>query len=364
MKNLFFLLPFLLCIACADKPSDKKKDAVGSTYTNPLLPAGIDPCAMFHNGKYYYMQGLESEENKLTLWETTDITDLEHAVKKTVWTPDNLSYASHLWGAELHYINDKWYIYFAADDGNMDNHQIYVLENSASDPMKGTFVMKGAIQTTDDWNWGIHATTFIHRGVQYLLWSGWPKRRISTETQCIYIASMTNPWTLQSSRIQISKPEYEWERQWINPDGTRTAYPIYVNESPQYFHSRDYKKVLVYYSASGCWTPYNCLGLLIADANSDLLDPDSWTKNQNPVFSQSPENKVYGPGGPSFVPSPDGKEFYVIYHARKIPNSDGGPEIRSPRIQKIEWGPDGLPVFGIPVPEGASLPKPSGTLSK
>ena len=359
MKNWFCLLAVLLCLSCSNKPSGKKDAAGATTYTNPLLPTGIDPSATFHNGKYYYMQCLP-DQSKIVIWETVDITDLEHAVTKDVWIPDSSSYSSHIWGPELHFINDKWYLYFAADDGNMDNHEIYVLENSSADPMTGTFVMKGAIKTNDEWNWGIHATTFLHRGVQYLLWSGWPKRRINAETQCIYIASMANPWTLQSSRILISKPEYEWERQWINPDGTRTAYPIYVNEAPQYFHSKDYGKVLVYYSASGCWTPYNSMGMLVADADSDLLNPASWIKSQTPVFSQSPENGVYGPGGSSFVPSPDGTEFYIIYHARNIPNSDGGPEIRSPRMQKIEWDSAGLPVLGTPVREGVPLPKPSG----
>lgn len=103
------------------------------------------------------------------------------------------------------------------------------------------------------------------------------------------------------------------------------------------------------------------MGMLVADADSDLLNPASWIKSQTPVFSQSPENGVYGPGGSSFVPSPDGTEFYIIYHARNIPNSDGGPEIRSPRMQKIEWDSAGLPVLGTPVREGVPLPKPSGT---
>jgi len=84
---------------------------------------------------------------------------------------------------------------------------------------------------------------------------------------------MENPWTLATERVLISKPEYEWERQWVNPDGGRTAYPIYVNESPQYFHSKDNRTVIVYYAASGCWSPYYCTGMLTADADSDLLNP-------------------------------------------------------------------------------------------
>ena len=94
----------------------------------------------------------------------------------------------NLWAPEIHRINDKWYIYYAADDGNTDNHQIYVLENDARTPMEGTFKQKGPIMTNQEWNWGIHASTFVHNGVQYLIWSGWPKRRIMEETQCIYIA--------------------------------------------------------------------------------------------------------------------------------------------------------------------------------
>ncbi|WP_049132428.1 family 43 glycosylhydrolase, partial [Bacteroides fragilis] len=181
----------------------------------------------------------------------------------------------------------------------------------------------------------------------------------------IYIARMKDPWTLDSPRVLISKPEYEWERQWVNPDGSRTAYPIYVNEGPQFFHSKDNKTLILYYAASGSWSPYYCVGMLTADAESDLLDPASWTKSSVPVFQQSLENEVYGPGGLSFVPSPDGTEWYMIYHARQVTNGDtGSPETRNPRIQKIGWDAHGMPDLGIPVRAGVALPKPSGTLLK
>ena len=117
---------------------------------------------------------------------------------------------------------------------------------------------------------------------------------------------MKDPWTLDSPRVLISKPEYEWERQWVNPDGSRTAYPIYVNEGPQFFHSKDNKTLILYYAASGSWSPYYCVGMLTADAESDLLDPASWTKSSVPVFQQSLENEVYGPGGLSLFPRPMG----------------------------------------------------------
>ena len=78
---------------------------------------------------------------------------------------------------EMHRINNKWYIYFAADDGNMDNHQIYVIENEADIPTEGKFVMKGRIPTDKDNNWAIHASTFEHNGQRYMIWCGWQKTK-------------------------------------------------------------------------------------------------------------------------------------------------------------------------------------------
>lgn len=161
-----------------------------------------------------------------------------------------------------------------------------MLENESADPMKGEFVMKGRISTDEDNNWAIHASTFEHGGKRYLIWCGWQKRRVYQENQCIYIAEMENPWTLASDRILISEPEYEWECQWISIDGNKTAYPIRVNEAPQFFYSLKKDKLLIYYSASGNWTPYYCVGLLTADTDSDLLNPASWKRHRSLCLSK------------------------------------------------------------------------------
>lgn len=357
---LLSLLALLMSCHSKDAGKDKKVEVkVAPTYTNPLSSqGGSDASAVYYGGKYYYTH---ETGNDITLWETPDITDLSRAKSKKVWVPKNSASGKHLWDPEIRVIGGKWYIYFAADDGNTDNHQLYVIENDSIDPMEGDFKLRGPIVTNSEWNWGIHPATFEHKGSLYLLWSGWPSRRINMETQCIYIARMKNPWTLDSERILISRPEYEWERQWVNPDGSRTAYPIYVNEAPQFLRSKDGRTLIVYYAASGCWTPYYCTGMLTASADSDLLNPASWKKSPEPVFHQVPENEVYGPGSLSFVPSPDGKETYLMYHARNTPNSiTGEPESRSIRLQKVEWNADGMPDLGEPCPIGKPLPKPSG----
>ncbi|MDR0507960.1 MAG: glycoside hydrolase family 43 protein [Dysgonamonadaceae bacterium] len=317
---------------------------------NPLLPTGADPWATYVNGTYYYTQGCE---DRIIIWKTENIADLKNAERKEVWLPKDNNNAHHIWGPEIHYLNNKWYIYFSADNGNTDNHQIYVIENSSSDPLLGEFVMKGRIATDADNNWAIHANVFEHAGNLYMIWSGWQSRRIETENQCIYIALMENPWTLKSGRVLLSKPELEWERQWISPDGSKTAYPIYVNEAPQFLQSKNADKLFIFYSASGRWTPYYALGMLTANAGSNLLDPASWTKSPKPVFKQSASNEVYAPGSICFVPSRDGKNTCFIYHARRIPNdAPGDIDSRSPRMQILEWTVEGTPQFGIPVAEG------------
>lgn len=348
IEKLFLLLISLSCLftSCSNENS-KKEIKIEDYFSNPILPSGNNPQAIFHNGKYYYTH---ETNDMILLWETNDLSDMSKALCKEVWRPKDNKEKYHLWAPEIHNINNKWYIYYAADDGNTDNHQIFVLENESESPMEGEFKQKGPILTNKEWNWGIHASTFIHNNTQYLIWSGWPQRRVMEETQCIYIASMKNPWTLSSERIMISQPQFSWERQWINPDGSRTAYPIYVNEAPTFFKSKNGDKIFIFYSASGCWTPFYCIGMLYCNSNSDILDPNSWTKNHEPVFYQSENDSVWGPGSPSFVPSPDGSEWYMLYHARNVPNGiTGSRELRSPRIKKISWDNNGFPVLRKPI---------------
>jgi len=328
-------------------------------FQNPLFPkCGPDPWAYFYNGNYYYMHTMG---DRLNLWVTPDITDVRNAPCKTIWIPTDSTNMFDVWAPEIHRVNNKWYVYYAADDGNTDNHQLYVLENENEDPFEGEFVMKGRISTDPDNNWAIDGSVFEVNDELYMVWSGWQTRRVSTETQCIYIAKMANPWTLGSERVMISKPELEWERHWVNENGWTPPYTIYVNEGPQPLLSPDGQYVHVAYSASGCWTPYYALGLLTARIGSDLLDTASWSKSQQPVFGQKPEVGVYGTGHNSFFPSPDGKEWYILYHARSTETDPAGEgDTRSPRMQKMDWK-DGYPVLGEPLPAGTWLPKPSGT---
>lgn len=327
---LFMMFTMLACL------SGNEQDT-----TPPLVvfEEGAYPNATLWRGRYYYTMQ-ENGGDRINIYEAETLEQLSKEHCKTVWKVDTLH---HIWSPELHRISGKWYLYFEADnDENTDDHQLYVLENTSDNPTEGTFRMKGAIKTNEEWNFGLHPTCVVVSGQLYLLWSGWQQRRSETETQCIYIARMKNPWTLASERVMLSKPDLEWERQWINPNGDRSNYPIFVNENPEAFVTPDGRHVCVCYSASGIWTVYNTLGMLYARTDADLLDPGSWTKSQEPVFPCVPDSAVFGASNISVVPSPDGKSQYLLYESKW--NADGQTH-RGIRLRKLKWDKEGLPVF-------------------
>ena len=343
MKNSSLLIVFSLCILVFLGCHRGSDDSPLKNGNFVLVEETSYPYAFQNEGTYYFLrQALPA--NTISLKSTSSIDSLVSAQNVTIWNGEEYG-MSNIWSPEMIRIGDSWLIYFEADDGNTDNHQLYVIENKNDDPTKGEWILHGPIITNKEWNFGIHPSSFVLNGKQYLLWSGWEHRRSETETQCIFIAEMENPWTLKSERVLISRPEYEWERQWINPDGTRTAYPIFVNENPEGTISPDGKKVIVTYSASGIWTPYKTLGLLYADSDSDLLNPESWTKLPAPQSRISPDGEtMVGVSNVSIVTSPDKKHSYLLFQGHDMIEGQQYPRIY---LKEFKWDKNSLPVLDL-----------------
>jgi GH43 family beta-xylosidase len=337
---------------CADR--SPSLSSVENTFTNPVLPAGADPWVFFKDGFYYHMH---TTARNLTVWKTRSIPDLQHAVKKVVWTPpESGPYAKQIWAPEIHFLAGKWYIYFAADDGHNATHRTWVLENASPDPLQGEWIMKGKLTDATD-RWAIDASVFENRGRLYVMWSGWEYE--TNGVQNIYLAALKNPWTIEGPRVRISSPQYPWEKFGDLSPNPETGDPAHVdvNEGPQILKRGD--KLFLIYSASGCWTDHYCLGMLTADAGSNLLDPASWKKSPQLVLSSRPEAQAYAPGHCSFFKSPDGKEDWIIFHANSEPGQGCG-RFRSPRAQPISWKADGTPDLGRPIPLATPIRRPSG----
>jgi GH43 family beta-xylosidase len=328
-------IAFLLCAFFTAVPVSVQHSF---TFNNPLLPSGPDPWCIYKDGYYYYMHTMG---NRLDLWKTKNMALLSKAEHKTIWTPPASGpYSRDIWAPEIHFLQGKWYVYFAADNGDNQQHRLYAIENSSANPMEGNWEFKGKVSDEEN-KWAIDGSVFEHRGRLYMIWSGWAGDK--NGEQDIYIAGMKDPLTITGHRVKISSPSYDWEKHGDLKDPNMSH--LDVNEGPEILKHGN--KLFLVYSGSACWTDNYALGMLEANGNSDLLDTASWKKWPVPVFKQSPENGVYAPGHNSFFTSPDGGEQWILYHANDH-SGDGCGNKRSPRMQLFTWKKDGRPDFGVP----------------
>ena len=306
------------------------------TFTNPISPDGADPWVWRWQGAYFYTRTTGTD---LRISRSADLTKLGQN-DVSVWKPpEGTPYSRELWAPEVHRLDGKWYAYLAADGGKDADHRMYVLEGDSQDP-QGHYTFKGQISVPAD-RWAIDGTVLEHKGKYYFVWSGRTFDDEADQSQSLYIAPMSNPWTLSGPRVKISSPDYEWERQ---------GHP--VNEGPEVLKSPG-GRTFVIFSASGYYTPQYALGLLEL-AGGDPLDPAAWRKWNEPVFGAA--NGVEGTGHASFVPSPDDAEAWVVYHARRQADVP-----RDVRLGRFVFRPNGLPLFAPPTPTGEAAAYPSGT---
>lgn len=349
---LFYFSPFIFLMAgCSrsDQPPATEPTmppvAVDSTFTNPLLAHGADPWVVRKDSLYYYMS---TAGNRIDIRKTKHMSELNRTEPITVWRPPpGTDYSKSIWAPEMHYLQGKWYIYFTATDGSDGNRRLNVLECDSQDPThSGSWSYKSKLAVNPD-IWAIDGSILQYKDSTYLIWSGWRSADISNSGhQQIYIAKMKNPWTLEGSRVMISQPDYAWEKHGD------------VNEGPEILKNKS-GNVFLIYSASGCWTDNYCLGFLSLKAGGDPLKAEDWTKNSEPLLSTNSSSGAFGTGHCSFFKSPDGTEDWIIYHANPQPHQDCDGH-RSPRMQKVDWNPQGIPYIGTPAPIDVPIIKPSG----
>jgi len=280
----------------------------------PIILQRADPWIYKHIDGYYYFSASVPEYDRVEIRRAKTINGLSEADGVTIWRKhDEGMLSANIWAPEIHYIDGKWYIYFAAarttetNEGLFD-HRIFVLENESENPLEGEWIEKGQLKT----NWesfALDATTFEHNGVRYLVWAQKDPNIYGNSN--LYIAKMKNPWTIEDEQVMIAEPEYDWEK-----------IGFLVNEGPAVLNRNG--KIFISYSASA--TDYNyCMGVLIADENSDLLNKDSWHKSEKPVLKTDEENGIFGPGHSCFTVSEDGKKDMLVYHARNYKEIVGDP---------------------------------------
>jgi GH43 family beta-xylosidase len=310
---------------------------VDYTFTNPIAANGADPWVTQQGGYYYYCR---SDGGALYVAKSVSLQGIDKAPAVKIFQPPaSTAYSRNLWAPELHFLDNKWYVYFAADNGANANHRMYVLESLFADP-QGPYTFKGKIAPTTD-RWAIDGTVLTLGANRYFVWSGWPGT--TDGQQNLYIAAMSNPWTISGDRVLISSPTFAWERNGLP-----------INEGPEILQQGG--NTFVIYSGSGYWTNEYALGQLKLTGTNPLL-ASSWTKTPTPVFSQNAS--TVGVGHASFTKSPDGTEDWIVYHAHNTPGTFTGT--RDVRAQRFTFNADGSPNFGSPVAPGVALREPAGT---
>jgi GH43 family beta-xylosidase len=312
-------------------------EARAAAYPSPLARHRADPHIHRHTDGHYYFTATAPEYDRIVLRRSRTLRGLAGADESVIWKKHTSgAMGAHIWAPEIHHIDGKWYIYFASAPANdVWAIRIWVLENENADPFDGSWTEKGQITTAWE-TFSLDATTFEHDGTRYLAWAQ-HEPGLDNNTG-IFLSAMANPWTLTGPQVRLSTPEYDWE-----------CVGYKVNEGPSVITRNG--RVFMSYSASA--TDYHyCLGLLTADADSDLMDPASWSKSPAPVFTSNDTTKQYGPGHNCFTVAEDGRTDVLVYHARPYKEIVGDPlndPNRHTRIQKLGWHEDGTPDFGVPV---------------
>jgi len=313
------------------------------TLRNPLNPyGGADPWLTYYEGNYYLAATTWASDWYMR--KSPTLAGLKTAEPQLIYFETEPSRCCNFWAPEFHLLDGpngpRWYFYYTAGQpfGNYDNQRIHVLESAGADPL-GPYTYKGRLVEPSGDRWMIDGSILQLNGELYLLFSAFGPR------QSVYIAPLSDPWTLSAPGVLITGPEYPWEMS----GGTVNEGPVALQHDGQTF---------IVFSASSCATGDYKLGMLIY-RGGDPLDPASWEKNPEPVFRRSDENGVFGPGHNGFFRSPDGTEDWIVYHAVDFPEGacDGR---RTTRVQRITWNADGTPDFGVPVATDEVIAAPSG----
>lgn len=302
-------------------------------FDNPIAEKRADPWIFKTEDGIYYLIATVPEYDRIVLRKAKNINELKKAEEKVIWDKhENGVMSHHIWAPELHQIDGKWYIYFAAGEAeNIWNIRIWVLSNSSIYPMEGEWKEEGRIITQKD-SFSLDATTFEHDGRRYLIWAQnvWGGKHGTS----LVLSEMKNPITLTGPEIILSDPEFNWERMKYN-----------VNEGPSVIKHND--KIFITYSASATNHNY-CIGLLWINTDDNLLDSTKWRKSPGPVFYTNEELTRFGPGHNSFTTSENGDSVVMLYHARNYKEIQGH-ELTDPnratRARIIKWTGSGFPDF-------------------
>jgi len=309
-------------------------------YVFPIAINRADPCIAKWNGKYYFIATNDADWNHtLYMREADTISGLVNS--KEVLILDSNTYegiGGLLWAPEFHVIEDDLYIYHGATPGEFFHEECHVMKlRKGGNPMcaadwsrpqrvvkkDGTYLCEAGKTISLD------MTNFDINGEYYVAWS--QRQFLPVDLGAwVYIAKIDpkEPWKLTTDPVLLTKPDYGWANNHV-----------FVDEGP-FALIRDGKLFLTF--ASALVDATYVVGLLTADKDADLVNPESWTKTNYPLLTSRSMPGEYGPGHNAYVVDDNGT-VWNTYHARA---GVEGP--RSSGIRRVHFDIDGYPVLDLP----------------
>ncbi len=326
------------------KSNAVKTDIFIADRADPYITRGSDGYYYFTASYPMYGGADTNGYDRVILRRAETIEGLAEAEEIVIWDIYQAVWAHrYIWAPEIHEIDGKWYVFLAAsnDKNNVWAISCHVLVCEGDDPYTDKWRHKGRFGVTFGDTVSFNAfsldmTYFECNGEHYVIWA----QSVGNSSLLMAKIDPKEPWKLTTKPIILSKPEYYWEK-----------VSIPVNEGPAVMVENG--KVYVAFSASATGPEY-CMGLLYADEEADLMNPDAWTKLSKPLLTSEDLIGEYGPGHNSFVKDENG-DWIFVYHSRseecylgECGYSRHDPlydPCRSAHIRKVQWDKDGMPIL-------------------
>ncbi len=290
------------------------------TFKNPTVLSYHDlgdPTVFYENGRYYLMT-----TGRLEYYESEDLVNFEY--KGSCADRSALFINNYIGGASIFKHDGIYYMFYTTYVSAGSTETIVCV--ATSDKITGPYTQPKQTKLDEEVCGAMSAGAFAFTapdGQTYLYWY----QTISGSGNCIFGAKVSFSDGVVSidhdSVKMLAYPTEDWEKKQENGISGR------VCERPNvYYHNGYY---YLFYAGSHWMTSY---GEGYAVSTSPLGDFVKYA--DNPILSSTDE--LYGVGCTYIVPSPDGSETWVVYHAL---NSKDDPTPRKVCIDRLIFRDNG-----------------------
>ena len=94
-----------------------KNNYIETEYNKPFIRQRADPYVYRHSDGSYYFTASVPEYDRIVLRRSNTLNGLRESDEVTIWKKHDKGIMSvHIWAPEIHYLDNKWFIYYAGGD--------------------------------------------------------------------------------------------------------------------------------------------------------------------------------------------------------------------------------------------------------